>query len=1100
MQYLKTILPWEQGLSPIDPPQPSTPPVPELADGTKKWLTVAGTAAGTAGVGFKGMHDADRVTANVDDWMRSTQAAPLRQPGSAMSDSVRAAETYAATGRKAIQSKILGLPIPYMALQGATGVDSLLAHGEAPQSVLAKYWQAAQKPLHQYREGLALNDSYLLPQFLQKLFRLPGNDGDAWRRMQEGAKAELPNAKRHLHYWKYFSPKFSDGDLRDYALFDDVKKLFSPETQAMLKAPDRSLTQILAELKRIGHPDYYPMMHQLKNQHKILGGLGEAAGGLAHTYAGITSKVTPAVAKAFKGLGVAGAAAVPLALFYAARAQREGALKSASQSREPGLLDLGAGVAGIGAAASGAQELLSPFRVGTTFSGATDVHGAGHSTPGLTIDAILRKLQKESPEFAKMEVELPIRNAAGAVDPKFFGRKYHALFDTGMGSTGNFDWKNVNPNAFIPDQGLLVAPPKPPRVAFGGFTGYSTDLGSAGNPARSFRYSIQSPLRRVAQLLGVKDNYITWGDPAFEFKDDPWYGKYVKDRMRILRSGSMGLPTMSAAAQEGIQSANALGRNNLLADFAKTLDPSDPNRKLLENIGDKKLLAVTGSGRGDYVAHRVAELQKIIKRQGLGDKVQVLGALGSSAAKGNPVAQRLLKDPSVLAFERLPQQFYTGIPAVADMHWASSGTSALMEALSGKSPAAYIPNALAMQSRELMPYLAKPQRYDLFRAIRAGDEHWMHHILNNVNTKTDLRPQHLGDTPEAAKLQEWWAKARSVYLDNWNRGNKEMAFQQAGVHRGQTAQGVLDQLLKSTPEDAAVAARRGGRFMASTAPAQEAMTGHIRDVLRRQMKWKNFSGIGRLGAGASLLAAATLPFLSKGKGVAAAPVPPPQDPQGMAGLLQRLTAKHASANLPEMNAISRFHIAGILVKHASGFENGDIPGGGVGMPTMEGAASKGRALLGALKNNKLKVLLAALGVTGVGAGGIALANRGTPAVPPAPAPTPETPAAAQQTMSPETMKMISLALPSLAGAGIGGVGSLLGGGNPLRGAATGVGTGLGFTAGGMGGSALASGMGVEDPTMRALISLGGAGIGAYAGNRIAGSLVGNKRRYEDDLT
>ena len=93
---------------------------------------------------------------------------------------------------------------------------------------------------------------------------------------------------------------------------------------------------------------------------------------------------------------------------------------------------------------------------------------------------------------------------------------------------------------------------------------------------------------------------------------------------------------------------------------------------------------------------------------------------------------------------------------------------------------------------------------------------------------------------------------------------------------------------------------------------------------------------------------------------------------------------------------------------------------------------------------------------------------------------------------------VRAALPAALGAGVGGLGALLGGDNPLRGAGTGIGTGLGFTAGGMLGNAGAQAMGVQDPAMRALLQLGGAGVGAYAGNRIAGSLVGNKRRRSDD--
>ena len=91
-------------------------------------------------------------------------------------------------------------------------------------------------------------------------------------------------------------------------------------------------------------------------------------------------------------------------------------------------------------------------------------------------------------------------------------------------------------------------------------------------------------------------------------------------------------------------------------------------------------------------------------------------------------------------------------------------------------------------------------------------------------------------------------------------------------------------------------------------------------------------------------------------------------------------------------------------------------------------------------------------------------------------------------------RMTGMALPSVLGATIGGIGSFANGGNPLRGAATGLGTGAGWTLGGMAGNAGAQALGVTDPTMRALIGLGASGAGAFFGNRITGSLVGNKKR------
>jgi len=47
---------------------------------------------------------------------------------------------------------------------------------------------------------------------------------------------------------------------------------------------------------------------------------------------------------------------------------------------------------------------------------------------------------------------------------------------------------------------------------------------------------------------------------------------------------------------------------------------------------------------------------------------------------------------------------------------------------------------------------------------------------------------------------------------------------------------------------------------------------------------------------------------------------------------------------------------------------------------------------------------------------------------------------------------------------------------------------------------LGDAVGVQDPALRSLLALGTAGAGAYAGNRLASGLIGNKkrRRYEDE--
>ena len=86
------------------------------------------------------------------------------------------------------------------------------------------------------------------------------------------------------------------------------------------------------------------------------------------------------------------------------------------------------------------------------------------------------------------------------------------------------------------------------------------------------------------------------------------------------------------------------------------------------------------------------------------------------------------------------------------------------------------------------------------------------------------------------------------------------------------------------------------------------------------------------------------------------------------------------------------------------------------------------------------------------------------------------------------------AIPTMAGAALGGLGGLLNG-SPISGALTGAGTGAGLTGGLMAGTALSDKLfpsthgNSNDDWKRLLTTLGVGGLGAYAGNKLTGALV-----------
>jgi hypothetical protein len=283
----------------------------------------------------------------------------------------------------------------------------------------------------------------------------------------------------------------------------------------------------------------------------------------------------------------------------------------------------------------------------------------------------------------------------------------------------------------------------------------------------------------------------------------------------------------------------------MLADKSLALPPD--TRKLLENIGGKRVLAITGSGRGDNVAYRALRAQQELVARGMSDKWQVVAALGDSA-KYNPLAQQAVNNPDILTFDKLPQRYYIGLPGKADVHLASSGTSALMESLGTDSLLAFHKNQNAVKGREL----AALGNFD-HNNPQDGD-----FSLKNVKPHTKV----WGDMPNAERVMH---DIQNVDLDEWNKHNKEFAFKMPGVMSAENTNELMDMLGNESLFSPAAAAQRAARanyMVGAHSKARNNLTNILENFLKQRRSFKNLQGTAKLTGAAGLVGAGLAPLLS----------------------------------------------------------------------------------------------------------------------------------------------------------------------------------------------------------------------------------------------
>jgi hypothetical protein len=732
-----------------------------------------------------------------------------------LSQGIAAAKAYADGGQDLIKTKVLGMEIPYRGLHGNVLFEALKENKFNPVTTLDKYVKGS---LLKNRYRTKLDKAFDIAGrekrnepvgFLEKLrFRIDPNNNKKWQKTWDDAHVEPP-AKYTLDHYRKFKTADRE-DLYKYNLYGDLYKHVSPEAEKIIKEyPSDKIAQALTDLQRRGMKEdalnARKYFRDLRNKYAGSSPL-TSGGGNAQNYENAADVIIPNLNKATT---FARNTSAGMGLLFGGKEIKDTLEKKSNVTEElPAVAGVAAGAMSLG---SGVNDLVRPLRVGVSWSELAR-HGDGHKNPGQAMRDVLIDIKKENPQFADIDIVDAYRDSSNNYDKRSYRKKFDVFADAGMGPTSPWDWdKGDSPGQLRRDSRARVAP--------GGFVGYMTDVGTVGSPHFGYKLNIDGPLRRLAQKVGIKDNFITWGPEDILLRNLKQGGKEqdFNRQFNRINVSNRGMPTLTEKATSILQDSQTKTKTDVINEALRNPNLNDHQKQLLRNLGDKKLIFVTGSGRGDYVGSRIRELRRELRRAGLTDKYQIAGMLGKNH-ENNPISRSLKKDKNLLLFEKLPQDLYIGLPDIADFHDISTGTSGALEALSSKSVLGVQTNWSRLKDKE-------KRIFD--RLKRLG---------------VDIDPEFLDEH-------------KMVKLDEWNSGNREFALRQQGVKAINSPRQLVNILERLNKDDYSAALRRGAGQLHANNYAKANMTKALLPVLSRQKRLKNLVGGVKGLAGLGLSAA-----------------------------------------------------------------------------------------------------------------------------------------------------------------------------------------------------------------------------------------------------
>ena len=437
--------------------------------------------------------------------------------------------------------------------------------------------------------------------------------------------------------------------------------------------------------------------------------IGPGSGGFASLYDDVTKGFRRGVRARSLPLLVGGGLITALLAHKARKGRRKSAAAPSTFTKLKDIGDL-TGIAGLSAMAAmnlnsrALRNLRHPNgELAVTYCTMTqdqsrysDV-GSGHKAPGEAIAELLERSIRQNPRKYKGLTPLVtrlIRDQRGYLDPNQFGRHFNSITDTGLGLNQQY-WPD-NPmdamehshnmrqphNITADSMNYMLTDPQPSYKLLGKnlddmdvAAAYprSESLGRAPNQ-RMFtwgpsRFSLSKGLREVFPghvAISELPSSVTpaVGQDALDILSKP------AKRSQVLGALSeMYSPT-------GVDEAF---KQRFKMDDA---DLTRVNKQLRSIKLNDKLIVVSGSGRGDFVASRALDLMDEIgtlrKAGVIGDEIKVVAQMAGSYT--DPVFRQMIdSNPNVIALPYMPKAEFTNLQRVADVHWGSSGASSFAE-------------------------------------------------------------------------------------------------------------------------------------------------------------------------------------------------------------------------------------------------------------------------------------------------------------------------------------------------------------------------------------------------------------------------------------
>lgn len=448
--------------------------------------------------------------------------------------------------------------------------------------------------------------------------------------------------------------------------------------------------------------------------------------------------------------------------------------------------------------------------------------GGGHRGPSKALKSILEEAvtDPKSPLFGYNLDEI-VRNKAGIIQAG--PRNYNTILDTGLGLfTDSPFWEGqqrthrVDAPTGIKTQSrmhLLTDAIASDRLRRGGATEIPFPRGVFKN-----------------HFIGYGDNFDT-GAKIMGYKGG-WLGALMPKQFSRVSEGLT--PAVNKDVLDIIRTPQT--REAVLSGMASSYEKTNPElASKIKNIlsSGNKLITISGSGRGDYVAARARELIDALRSNNIKD-VSVAAQL--AGAFDDPKQMQLLKDyPELLTFGKMPLKDFVNLQRVSNLHMGSSGTSSLAESLLQGTP------------------FVLPKDW--------GWRTWYHsgggkHITEN--------------TPAAlhAKLMEMYGHDphhAQTAVTTWNRGNMQYAKKLPGVFTAESAEDVIKlikdpKLLESYTQGAK---QRAGMEFEKLMKGRKNLVSTVASEVARNNALRRLKGLGLLGLGGTALTGGISKLFSK---------------------------------------------------------------------------------------------------------------------------------------------------------------------------------------------------------------------------------------------